>query len=54
MLLSGLAIGYQARKWESQDANDLITAGFTILDPDGYEVSRFDGFDCGYWTKEPK
>lgn len=37
-LLCGVLIG----RYSQQNANDLITAGFTITDPQGYSVDRFD------------
>lgn len=45
------------RNSDGPTANDLILDGFKILDPDGFEIERFDtdgrgGWD--YWTTEPK
>ncbi len=42
MLLVGLIIGYRIGQCSVQSANDLISAGFIIADPAGYQVDRFD------------
>lgn len=43
----GLALGYmlaveQQEPCRCQHANDLIEAGFTITDPEGYDVAWFE------------
>lgn len=47
------SIGWYGKPTE-QSANDLLKAGFTIVDPEGYEVEKFDGAEIDYWTKKPK
>ncbi len=53
LLLAALALewagGYLAGRMHPtprppavQNANDLLDAGFTIIDPEGFEVDRFD------------
>ena len=41
-LLAAFAAGALWQHCRSQDANALIRAGFTILDPDGYPVAYFE------------
>ena len=50
--LLGVAIGYYAGRNSHQNANEMIGAGFTVIDPEGYEIESFDeGFcDMDYWT----
>jgi hypothetical protein len=38
----GFALGHYHHKQSVQSANDLLDAGFTIVDPEGYEVERFE------------
>lgn len=40
--LAGFIAGYQHRAAHSQDANDLLSVGFTIIDPEGHAIARFD------------
>ncbi len=35
-------LGYLARGQHGQNANDLLSVGFTITDPEGFPVERFD------------
>jgi len=37
-----LTVGYYFGRASQQSANDLIEAGFTIVDPEGYAVRDFD------------
>jgi hypothetical protein len=38
--MAGVLVGY-GRRPHCQDANELIRAGFTITDPEGFEVEAF-------------
>src|SRR5688572_25032751 len=46
-------LGYFTRMSHSQDANDLLTVGYKITDPEGYEIERFET-DLQYWTTTHK
>lgn len=50
LLLVGLT-AYVTTRYGGQSANELLRAGFTIVDPEGRKVERFDGID--YWTTTP-
>lgn len=56
--VASLIVGYAAGRQSHQNANDLIAAGFTITDCDGYECEKFDdglytAFPT-YWTYNDK
>lgn len=36
------AAGYMIGQDSVQNANDLLSVGFTITDPEGFEIRRFD------------
>lgn len=42
VLTMAAIIGYAHGRASVQDANALLDAGFTITDPEGHEVARFD------------
>lgn len=47
---------YHAGRQSIQGANDLIRAGFTIIDTEGYIVDEFDdsaSLKPSYWTERP-
>ena len=41
-LLAAAVGGYRAGRGSHQNVNDLIEAGFTVTDPEGYEVYNFE------------
>lgn len=43
LFIASLAGAYCCGRNSVQDANALVSAGFTIVDPEGYIVDRFDG-----------
>lgn len=54
--------GFQQGRESHQNLNDLLSVGFVLTDPDGYEVERFDDdsqstvrhtTSC-YWTTTDK
>jgi hypothetical protein len=65
--VAGIVAGYEVGRESHQNVNDLLTVGYTLVDPDGYEVSNFEEgistvlerwsewsrVGC-YWTKQEK
>jgi hypothetical protein len=52
-----LVVGYSLGRSSHQNVNDLISVGYTVTDPDGYQCERWDegiAIDRGYWTTTPK
>lgn len=54
--ISACYASYCAGQQSIQGANDLIRAGFTVIDCDGYIVDEFDdgaALKPSYWTERP-